>query len=100
MRGVLARLIGAGRDPSPDSSLTAVLLGGDETLEVVGESYRQEELWRLVGGHQDDYVRSSVQAVLVPDPANPADPNAIEVHTREKAGANEDADFHLIVVCP
>ena len=29
-----------------------------------------------------------------------ANPNAIEVHTRDKAGANEDADFHLIVVCP
>jgi hypothetical protein len=31
---------------------------------------------------------------------SPANPNAIEVHTRDKAGANEDADFHLIVVCP
>ena len=31
---------------------------------------------------------------------NPANPNAIEVHTRDKAGANEDADFQLIVVCP
>ena len=30
----------------------------------------------------------------------PANANAIEVHTRDKAGANEDADFHLIVVCP
>jgi len=29
-----------------------------------------------------------------------ANPNAIEVHTRDKSGANEDADFHLIVVCP
>jgi hypothetical protein len=30
----------------------------------------------------------------------PANPNAIEVHTRDKSGSNEDADFHLIVVCP
>lgn len=29
-----------------------------------------------------------------------ANPNAIEVHTRDEKGANEDADFHLIVVCP
>ena len=29
-----------------------------------------------------------------------ANPNAIEVHTRSKEGANEDADFHLIVICP
>jgi hypothetical protein len=31
---------------------------------------------------------------------NPANPNAIEIHTRDKNGANEDADFQLIVVCP
>jgi hypothetical protein len=31
---------------------------------------------------------------------SPANPNAVEVHTRDKAGANEDADFQLIVVCP
>jgi hypothetical protein len=30
---------------------------------------------------------------------SPANPNAIEVHTRDKNGANEDADFQLIVVC-
>jgi hypothetical protein len=29
-----------------------------------------------------------------------ASANAIEVHTRDEKGANEDADFHLIVVCP
>jgi hypothetical protein len=28
-----------------------------------------------------------------------ANANAIEVHTRDKEGKNEDADFHLIVVC-
>ncbi len=31
---------------------------------------------------------------------SPANANAIEVHTRDEKGANEDADFHLIVVCP
>jgi hypothetical protein len=30
---------------------------------------------------------------------SPANPNAVEVHTRDKNGANEDGDFHLIVVC-
>jgi len=29
-----------------------------------------------------------------------ANPNAIEVRTSDKAGTPEDADFHLIVVCP
>jgi hypothetical protein len=31
---------------------------------------------------------------------SPANPNAIEVRTRNEKGANEDADFHLIVICP
>jgi hypothetical protein len=32
--------------------------------------------------------------------ASPANPGAIEVRTRDEKGAPEDADFHLIVVCP
>lgn len=32
--------------------------------------------------------------------ASPANPNAVEVHTRDEKGANTDADFHLVVVCP
>jgi len=31
---------------------------------------------------------------------SPANANAIEVRTRDEKGAGEDADFHLIVVCP
>ena len=31
---------------------------------------------------------------------SPANPNAIEVHTKDKSGNNEDSDFNLIVVCP
>jgi hypothetical protein len=31
---------------------------------------------------------------------SPANPNAIEVHTRDKNGNNEDADFQIVVVCP
>lgn len=31
---------------------------------------------------------------------SPANPNAVEVHTRDEKGANTDADFHLIVICP
>lgn len=44
-------------------------------------------------------------ASTVPSPGyvqtniSPANPNAVEVHTRDKSGGNEDADFHLIVVC-
>jgi hypothetical protein len=56
-----------------------VLLAGDETLEVVGGSHRQEELWRIVGGLREDYVRFDVHAILVPAPDNEFDPNAVEV---------------------
>jgi len=31
---------------------------------------------------------------------SPANANAIEVRTRDEKGSPEDADFHLIVVCP
>ena len=31
---------------------------------------------------------------------SPANPNAVEVRTRDEKGAPEDADFHLIVICP
>lgn len=31
---------------------------------------------------------------------SPANPNALEVRTRDEKGADADADFHLIVVCP
>lgn len=31
---------------------------------------------------------------------SPANPNAVEVRTRDEKGADADADFHLVVVCP
>jgi hypothetical protein len=31
---------------------------------------------------------------------SPANANAIEVRTRDEKGAPEDADFHLLVICP
>ena len=31
---------------------------------------------------------------------SPANANAIEVRTRDEKGAPEDADFHLVVICP
>jgi hypothetical protein len=31
---------------------------------------------------------------------SPANQNAIEVHTKDKSGNNEDSDFQLIVICP
>lgn len=53
------------------------LYGGNEDLEVVGESAHQDELWALCGATPGDRVRHDVVAVLVPEPHNPHDGNAI-----------------------
>jgi hypothetical protein len=60
-------------------SVPAVLLGGHDDLEVVGESFYQDVLWRLCGGTVGERVRFGIVAVLVPEPANPYDRNAIAV---------------------
>lgn len=62
--------------PSP-AGVASTVLGGQETLEVVGESHYQEHLWRLAGGVQTERIRCAVQAVLVPEPDNAHDRNAI-----------------------
>jgi rubrerythrin len=76
--------------PQPTSSLEALnfrstvhpglgIHTGDETLYVVGESYRQDTLWAIVGGWRSDPVREDIVAELVPEPENTHDPNAIKV---------------------
>jgi hypothetical protein len=65
--------------PVPVRSVEATLYTGDETLEVVGESHYQEALWTLVGGRSTERVRFETYAVLLPNPDNREDANAIEV---------------------
>lgn len=72
------------RQPRPAEQTVAelsvtLLYGGSTTLEVVGESYRQDNLWKLVGGQSGNYVRESIIAVLAPED-NPHDPNAIAIY--------------------
>jgi hypothetical protein len=56
------------------------LLGGSDDLEVVAESYYQENLWRLVGPRwPGDRVRHPVYAVLFAEDDNPRDANAVAV---------------------
>ncbi len=57
----------------------SVLLGGRDTLEVVGESFYQPTIWQFVGGDDGSPVRCPTQAVLVHEPTNPYDANAIQV---------------------
>ena len=75
---------GAGSDQRPawmTDGAEIVLLDGPETLDVVGESHYQQNLWRLAGGRRSpgQYVRVPVHAVLVADDANPYDAEAVSV---------------------
>ena len=63
----------------PAEKLQATLYSGHETLEVVGESHHQEALWGIVGGRTATPVRFETLALLIPNPDNEFDPNAIEV---------------------
>lgn len=74
------------------------ILGGQETLEVVGESFHQEDLWRLAGGFTRERVRCGCVARLVPEPENPYDEKAIKVMIESvQVGhlAREDARVYL-----
>ena len=64
-----------------EGTLEAALLEGHEDLEVVGESYRQENLWRVIGGrHRPEvHVRMDVYAMLLAEDGNPHDPSAVSV---------------------
>jgi hypothetical protein len=81
--GLLDRLRGGRGSSVParaEAPVVAVsLLGGQDDLEVVGELAYQAALWRLCGGALGDRVRCDIVAVLVPEPTNPYDANAIAV---------------------
>jgi hypothetical protein len=58
------------------------LAEGNEDLDVVGESYYQENLWRLVSPHrrgEGEPVRYDVYAMLVAEDDNPYDANAVAI---------------------
>jgi HIRAN domain len=76
----LIRRLLRGPAPAPAAgSVEVTLYDGGETLEVVGESHYQEALWEIVGGRRREHVRHETYVLLVPDPDNRYDANAIEV---------------------
>ncbi|HEY2052660.1 MAG TPA: hypothetical protein VGH14_01860 [Solirubrobacterales bacterium] len=52
-----------------------------------------------VAGRNNDGTSPPVSGYAQTNVA-PANPNAIEVHTKDAKGDNEDSDFQLIVICP
>lgn len=61
-----------------DSVKANATFGGPDSLEVVGESFYQEALQKIVG-LTNEYVRLAVSATLKPEIDNRHDPNAISV---------------------
>jgi hypothetical protein len=57
---------------------------GTEDLEVVGEFSYQDTLWAICGGRLGDRIRHEVTAVLIPEPGNPHDVNAILVRIDDR----------------
>ncbi|MFI7587506.1 HIRAN domain-containing protein [Spongisporangium articulatum] len=78
--GLLDRIRGGARAGA--ASAAEVLHEGYDDLEVVGESQYQDWLWRLCGARPGQRVRHPIIAVLVPEPDNPFDANAIAVRVR------------------
>ena len=80
--GLLDRLMGRPRrETTPQTSAVRItLLAGDDDLEVVGESNYQDALWRICGARRGDRVRHPINGVLVPEPLNPHDANAVAVY--------------------
>ncbi len=64
---------------APIANLRVIPLRGGTTVSVVGESFYQEALETLAGGKTYDGVHMPVTALLIPEPDNPLDPNAIAV---------------------
>ncbi|HEV7652773.1 MAG TPA: HIRAN domain-containing protein [Actinophytocola sp.] len=64
--------------------MTTRLLEGDDNLEIVGEASYQDALWTVCGGSPGDEIRHDIVAVLVPEPENPHDPNAISVRIESR----------------
>lgn len=60
-------------------SANGAFLQGDELVAAVGEASYQDTLRALCGSHRWEEVRCEVTAVLVPDPGNRYDPNAVMV---------------------
>lgn len=56
------------------------LIEGDSLVSVVGTSHYQPALTAITGRHSDEEIRVEKIAVLVPEPDNVHDPNAIAVH--------------------
>jgi HIRAN domain len=57
-----------------------VMFPGGNQIRVVGESYYEDNLDQVCGGRTDEGHDYDCMAVLVAEPTNPYDPNAVAVY--------------------
>ncbi|HZI90951.1 MAG TPA: HIRAN domain-containing protein [Thermoleophilaceae bacterium] len=57
---------------------TTLLIGG-RLVNVAGESHYQEALREIVGATAEREIAMDTEALLIPEPTNPHDPNAVMV---------------------
>lgn len=62
---------------------TTLLIGG-RLVNVAGESHYQEELREIVGPTDESVIAVDTEALLVPEPSNAYDPNAVMVRIDDK----------------
>ena len=78
-------LFGKKRGTTPKQqvrTLTAIYfpkVSGYEHIPVTGEAHYLENLLRITGRSSSEQVRLDTKAVLVPEPTNPEDKNAVQV---------------------
>ena len=88
---IVTRYVDSGNDSSrreravrTQDEVQPALLVGDEDLQVVGESFYQDNLRHLTGDPPPEkYVEKEIHAVLVAQKNNPYDPNAIAVWIKD-----------------
>ena len=76
---VTAHLYPTGVRKNPRVAQRLTFLAGRRLVNVAGESHYQEALRALTGSDGRETVRGEFEAVLVPEPDNRFDPNAVKV---------------------
>ncbi|MFQ5472373.1 MAG: HIRAN domain-containing protein [Dehalococcoidia bacterium] len=70
-----------GKKSSSEKTLSAEEIScGDFHLEIVGEYYYQDELRRIAAGRTEKQERVEFKVVLLPEPDNQDDNNAVAVY--------------------
>jgi HIRAN domain len=93
-------LFGRKRQP-PTAELPYAILPGGRTVDVVGEAFYQDALEAVAGGKTEDSCTLEKWAVLVREPENPYDSNAVAIYILgQRVGylSRDDAEEYSILI--